>query len=167
MTSRFSLTIVVLILLTGICHGQEFKFGGLTGITASKIFFNNKPADFYEEINPLISSNINAFAAYKSEGFWGVSVEPGFIQKGYKTIITSGFIQGDAKIRLNYIQIPILAELYASEKLYFSLGPEFAYLLNAKYNMEGKVDITDIYENRFEVSGLVGINYNIYKNFKI
>ncbi|WP_321368305.1 porin family protein [uncultured Draconibacterium sp.] len=164
---KFSLLIMLLFVLPITNNAQDFKFGGLTGITASKIYFNNKPSDFYEETDALTAFNINAFAKYKSASFWGVAIEPGFIQKGYRTNITWGFIQGSAKVRLNYIQLPILAELYLSDKLYFSLGPELAYLLNAKYNMEGKTDITDIYDNRFELSGLIGVNYNIYKNFDI
>lgn len=164
---RFSLLIMLLILLPGVNNAQEFKFGGLSGITASKIFVNNNSFDLYEEIDPLISFNINAYIAYKSKKFWNIAIEPGFIQKGYNTSVNTDYIQGDAKIRLNYIQLPLLAELYISNKLYFSLGPEFAYMLNAKYKVLKKRDITDIYDNRFEISGLIGINYNIYKNFDI
>ena len=170
MTFKYFLLLVsLLIFMSGVTIAQELQFGGLTGISASKAFSKNSSPEIYEtdDINPRVSFNVNAFVAYKTSERWGVSVEPGFIQKGFSLPVETGTTQGDAKIRLNYIQLPVLAEFYATQKLYFSVGPEFAYLLNARYKMQEKTDITDIYDNRFEVSGLAGVNYNIYQNFDI
>ena len=166
----FPYILILLFILPGLTKAQELKFGGISGVMVSKAFFKNSSAtDLYEtdDIDSRVSFNVNAFVAYKNSERWGISVEPGFIQKGFSLPVENGTIQGDAKIRLNYIQLPVLAEFYATKKLYFSVGPEFAYLLNAKYKMQEKTDITDIYDNRFEVSGLAGVNYNIYKNFDI
>ena len=153
------------ILLSLKASAQEFKFGASTGSTFANATLTDKPEDFNNEriYYPQAFFNLNGYVGYKSKSFWGVSLEPGFIQKGGKT-------KGDynSKIKQNYFQLPILADLYVGEKFYLSIGPEIAYMINAKVKSDiDKSDITDIYDNRLELSALIGVNYNIYKNFDI
>lgn len=43
----------------------------------------------------------------------------------------------------NYLNIPIMAQVYATEGLYFEAGPQIGFLLSAKYKVEGSSTSTD------------------------
>jgi len=67
-------------------------------------------------------------------------------------------------MKLNYLQLPILADFYFTDKFFVSAGPEFAYMISSQKNVPpiatGFIDFT---ENAFEISGLIGLNYSISK----
>ncbi len=74
----------------------------------------------------------------------------------------------NVNITLMYLQLPLLVDLYITKKLFVSIGPEFAYLINAKAKSKDQsADIKDWYENTFELSGMIGVNYNIFERFDI
>ena len=108
--------------------------------------------------NPMKSYNLNCFISYKSKSFWGLSVEPGFMQKG-------GFcgVNNSCRWELNYLQIPVLADIYIFHRFFLSVGPEFSYMTSAKavsdYQGHNQTDdIYSIYNKKFELSGFIGIN---------
>ena len=73
-----------------------------------------------------------------------------------------------SQLRLNYIQLPLLAEFYITKKLFLSVGPEFAYLMSAKVNNDGnKTDVSNGYNPKFEISGMAAINYAIFPRVDI
>jgi hypothetical protein len=167
MKTKHILTIFGLILTSILnINAQDFKFGLVTGfdITDARLSEKLDINGDYNGYDPMISFNVNGYIGYKSAGFWGLSVEPGFIQKGGIQTYS------DVKVRfqLNYIQMPILADIYISDKLFVSVGPELGYMINAKAKSKDySNDITDIYDKRFELSGLIGVNYSIIKNVDI
>ena len=71
-------------------------------------------------------------------------------------------------IPLNYIQLPILANIYFTDKFFISIGPEFAYLISNEENeLVDRGAFSPFEENAFEVSGLVGVNYSIAKRIDL
>lgn len=160
----------LIIFSESILHAQNFKFGLLTGFDIANARLTNKP-DIEGDLRiyyPMISFNANGYIGFRSARFWGLSVEPGFIQKGGVQLMNKEDKKDDLKFKLNYIQIPILADFYLTNKLFISIGPELAYMLNAKVkSKDNSNDISDIYDNDFEISGLIGINYNIIKKLDI
>lgn len=158
-------TILLLTLLSiGQCiYAQHFKFGLQAGLDITKSYLIDLPEEITENltISPMISYNINGYIAYKGNSFLGLSIEPGFIKKGRN--------QNDGvKYHFNYIQLPILAEIYLTDKLFLSVGPELGYLINVKVKSEDAPDYkNDLYDKKFELSGLIGINYSIIENFDI
>lgn len=157
--------ILYLLLFTGHrLYSQEFKIGFLAGMDVSKIYFRDLPGESSGYIiKPMLSYNLNAYFAYKSKGIFGASVEPGFIQKGY----TQKLQAGNVSCHLNYLQMPFLADLWFTDKLYFSIGPEIAYLLSAKLKTQSdRGDISDLYSKyKVEISAISGLNYSINSNF--
>ena len=154
-----------LLLYSGLnLFSQEFKFGFLAGFDVAKSYLaNNIPENTANsDYHPMISYNVNGYIGYKSKGIWGLSVEPGFIQKGYSI----KFQNHNVRFQLNYLQMPVLADIYFTDKIFLSVGPELAYLLNAKIKtVSDKGDISDIYDRKFELSGIAGINYKITGKF--
>jgi hypothetical protein len=66
--------------------------------------------EFYDRyFYPMITFNVNGYAGYKSAGFWGLSVEPGFIQKGGNRDPSLKSEEDNyVRYQLNYIQVPFL-----------------------------------------------------------
>ena len=164
------LTLIVLVIFSGMSlKAQDFKFGLVAGFDVANSRITNKPDSVSDSraYYSMISFNVNGYIGFKSASFWGLSIEPGFIQKG-------GIIQykdnrdKDVRVQSNYIQLPVLLDLNLTDKLFISIGPEFAYMINTKGKSKDlSVDITDLYDNEFEISGLIGINYNIIKNIDL
>ena len=160
-----------LILFSGLSlKAQDIKFGVLAGLDVAKAHMTNIP-DIAKDATayyPMISFNINGYAGYKSAGFWGLSVEPGFIQKGGVVQYDKDSQDDDVRFQLFYAQLPILADFYITDKFFASIGPEFAYLINAKAkSKDHSNDIWSFYDNYFEISGLIGLNYNIIEKVDI
>src|SRR5665811_747062 len=115
----------------------------------------------------MYSFNINGSIEYKISKIWGIEAEPGFIRKG-GTVDGINRYHSTIKMRLNYIQLPILANLYITKKFFVSIGPEFAYMINSQGNLpDNGTGFDDFKENAFEISGLMGLNYSIYKEVDI
>jgi hypothetical protein len=156
--------IALLVITDTMAITQEFQFGFVSGLNIANARLIHKPAiDGQPVFYPMVSYNVNGHIGFKITGFWGILAEPGYIQKG-------GVQKYDKDIRfqMNYLQLPLLANFYFGEKFFISLGPEFAYLMNVKAKSKDySYDISDMYDNDFEISGNFRINYNVHKHFDI
>ncbi|MDD2632634.1 MAG: porin family protein [Bacteroidales bacterium] len=149
-------------------QAQEFNFGLSAGVDVTNVRLSNSCTYYSVQYDPMIAFNLNAFAAYRSAGFWGITAEPGFIRKGAVMSVAYNLEKHETHLRLNYIQLPVLADFYITKKLSLSVGPEFAYLLSAKVHYDGNnTDISDGYDPKFEVSGMAAINYTILPRIDI
>ena len=159
-------------------YPQEFKFGLIAGIDISypkRTNPNLTPRSYY---NHMITYNFNGYVAYKSKGFWGFSLEPGYIRKGGNKSSYTSFSSGiswpqfsnDFTIpyHLDYFQVPVLFDVYVTKKIFVSLGHEFAWLVDAtKEYTNGETVSLSEYNKDLELSGLIGLNYNIIKNLDV
>ncbi len=151
-------------------NAQSFKYGVLGGFDIVKAHMTNMPDKEYTSkfYDPMISYNVNGYFGYKSEGFWGISIEPGFIQKGGAQKFDKETKEDDVRVELNYIQIPVLFDVYLNSRFFFSIGPELAYMVNARAkSIDFNNDIRTSYTREFEISSLFGINLNVIKNIDI
>jgi hypothetical protein len=144
---------------------QNFEIGIKTGFGLADTHWTNIPdpetnSDFH---SPIFSFSANGVLSYKSAGFWGFTVEPGIVQKGW---IQKG-INSENKFKVNYIQLPILSDFHLSNKLSISIGPEVAYLLSSKYKSNYGTEKVNYIFNNFELSGVVGVTYKIVENFDV
>lgn len=139
-----------LFLFTGFrLNAQEFKYGFLVGYDITKISFTDMPDNQnYTKYYPMISFNVNGYIRYKCSGIVGLSLEPGFIRKG--SMIKLPFQEGKISHQRQYLQMPVLVDLYFTNQLFLSVGPEIAYMLNNEPSI-----------NHFELSGIIGLNYKI------
>ena len=163
------LTCFLLLLISNL-KAQEFKYGLVGGLDVTNITFINSSNfdNFTNPYCPMISYNINGYLGYKSSGFWGISIEPGFIQKGglIQYVIQDNIF--DVRYQLYYLQIPIYLDLYVTKKMFISFGPEVSYMLG--YDSKPNVFSFDnlfFYDYDFELSGSIAFNYNFHKNFDI
>lgn len=151
-------------------NAQNLKYGFIIGLDVSNARMTNKPESernsrsFY----PILAFNVNGFLKYTSSTNWGLSAEPGFIQKGGRLKDDENYDGEDQIIRGTYIQLPIMFDLYFTDALYISVGPEISYLLNASLKSgEYSDNINSLYDNKFELSALIGVNYSITDHLDI
>jgi len=135
-------------------NAQKIMYGISTGFNVV-----NRNYSDYDVSSPIISCNANAYIGYKSQGYWGLSIEPGFIRKG----CNFHYAPYRFKIRDSYLQMPILVNIYFTDKLFLSAGTEIAYYTQ----FLGTYDDLLSYRKKLELSGLIGINYNISKKIDI
>ena len=167
-TKLLSILIGLILVTLEKSNGQNFQYCILGGFDIVNI--HQKPWPPHEVIPPyrsMKSYNVNCFISYKSQGIWGFSVEPGFIQKG-----GANGVNNCCRWELNYLQIPFLADIYILHKLFLSIVPEFSYLtsanaINVYPGHTHTSDMSSIYKYKSELSGLIGINYMINKRFEI
>ncbi len=81
----------------------------------------------------------------------GIQTEVLFTSKGYKNTYATNSIETEERLRLNYLDIPVLLHLQVSG-LFFELGPQVSFLLKGKHIVEvskgnttttNKSDVTD------------------------
>lgn len=156
-------------------QAQKINYGFLAGYDLSYPYVG-----WYEEYGtklfcPMNSFNVNGFVEYRLSETWGIAAEPGYIRKGGvfkdKEDISDS---SDHQLRLDYIQLPILANVYFSDRFFISFGPEFAYLINKDAGFPSLEEqhsayykFTPFEESAFEISILMGVNYSITKNIDL
>ena len=159
-------TTIGLILLALILKAQSLELGLKTGVGIANTHITNLPeTENHSDIfSPILSYSFNGTISYRSKGLLGVTVEPGIIQKGWYSFKGN---DNENKFIIQYFQLPFLSDFYVSDKLFFSIGPELNYLLNAKNKSNyGTEKITEL-NRKFELAGLIGCAYKIHNNLDI
>lgn len=140
---------------------QQFFFGASVGgnLTAINLVQNKSSSFELNKYEPLISPGANLFLSYKTKSLLGFTIEPGYIQKG-------GIQKYDPTFKVtelfNYINIPLSVDVYATDKLFFSIGPELNFLVNAKAKSGDNInDNSQYYDQKFDLAGMVSISYGI------
>lgn len=195
MSLRKIIVVLILILITHFTiNAQDFEYGIEGGLGVSAIHMSDVPKgiSYTRMYTPIPIYSINAFISYKSKNFWGLSVEPGIIQKGGIQLFDSRnskhqIIHNNVFVVMHYIQLPILVNAYLGKRFYFLVGPELAYRLSESTGTTNTLNNTDMsvtaYESlgnnvvadnilpdekrRFEISGVLGINYCVNKKFDL
>lgn len=146
------LIILIIFFNSTLNFAQEFNFGLERGYNLSVFRYENIKFDNFKNIKPVYTGNTNIFLSYKTKSLIGYSLELGVIQKGAKI---------NSKYKLYYIQMPTTFDFYFSKKVSLSLGSEFSYMFFG-LNKRGFVNyqnISSVYKNDIEISGLAGINF--------
>ena len=129
----------------------DFTWGAKVGFNATNITNCDK--------NKL-SLHLGAFAEKRYSDLLGASAELIYSRQGARDK------DGDwkYKLRVNYLNIPILAKFFVWEGLSVDVGPQFGFALNAKQKAKGngntaKVKIKDF--NVFDFSIPIGVTYRV------
>lgn len=140
---------------------NRFRPGLKAGIATSQVHGDTYTG--FDKFGFVGGATLNA----KINEKWSAQFEILFVQKGSKFV--GNVSKGDTRyylMQLNYIEVPILFH-YQHKKFIFEIGPGIGYLISSnEYDQNGEV-INGIPFYSTEVSGSIGINYQIYKNFGI
>ena len=160
--------IAIILLLPSFVSAQTIKFGVLAGVNVSDMHLAQKPNIQQVDIKflPVCTVNINGYLGFKSKSFWGLAIEPGFIQKASIYSFMDGTKADDSKIQLNCLQVPLILDLFLSKNFSFSIGPEFSYAISSKYQISIMGHKPPELNNN-ELSGIIGLTYSIFKKLDI
>jgi Outer membrane protein beta-barrel domain len=146
-------------------YAQKFHFGILAGINMSNIHITQNTTSFFKNpvYKPISFFSLNGFLSLRTNTNWGISIEPGFIQKGANRGYITMYDPFEEKITFSYIQLPVLYDLYFTKKISLSIGPEFSYLVKSQEKNSDRTINTYDQRKKIEIAGIVGLDYNVFK----
>ncbi len=124
---------------------SDAEFGVKGGVN-----FSNLYTEDVDDNNVLTSFNAGFYAKLPLAA--GLSIQPELLysRKGAELVYDNAFVEGTAKFKLNYIEVPVLLRLNLTDNINIHAGPYFAYLIDAQVKNEtesGTFDFEDNYNN--------------------
>lgn len=151
-------------------QAKQVHFGFSTSLIVSNARIANK-IDIYRDYRvfyPLYGFNLEGFAEYKLSNRWRIQSGLGYLKKGGIVRFGVNHYTNIIDMKLDYLQMPLLANYYITDRFFVSMGFELAYLISSEnklpYPGTGLVQFRD---NAFEISGLAGVNYWISKKLGV
>lgn len=150
---------IIALVVVGSAHAQ-------TEITVGpKVGWNITNISNVSDSKNKMSINVGGFAEFKFNDYFALQPELIYSRQGYR--LKDGGVK--TKVRVNYLNIPILAKLYVLDGLSVDLGPQLGFALNAK--TKAKHDGTTVKHkltnfNTCDVSFAVGLSYE-YELFMV
>ena len=171
-----TILLIAVVLAAGVVSGQKtFTFGPKVGINIADLYASS--AENTRDLNGTKPSLIvGAFAEYRAAKWFAVSLDVLYSRQGSSAEITQGALGSEHKLkfnnRLNYLNIPILANFYVTNGLALKAGIQPGFLLSGKYR--AKVDggswnteDTKHYFKSTDFSIPVGISYTFEQGLVI
>lgn len=155
---------VILFGLTFSLHGQVFKGAVIAGFNLSQVD-GDEVYGFKK-----FGANVGASAIIPFTDHWEVSIETLFSQKGsYQGPQRDDSLSGEYRLRLNYLEIPVLVHYNDKNRMMFGLGFSYGRLTSVEEFEHGqKVETTTINEpyDRNDYNGIADIRFRIYQRLK-
>lgn len=137
---------------------SQASFGLKGGLNLANLTNNDGEADMKASVYA------GGFMEFRINDFFAISPELIYSRQGFH-MEESGT---KMNLRLNYLNLPILAKFYVTERLSVDVGPQVGCLLNTKLWMKSggetaTVDPNDYWEldeNSLDVSFAIGLTYN-------
>lgn len=144
-----ALTIIVFItatiFLTGSLFAQNSKFGIKGGLNLSSLSIDNA-----DENNILPGFNAGVWSRFMLSDAFAFQPELLYSGKGVKTVYNKEFLgvdlaDGETKLNLNYLEIPLHFAYYLANDFNFHAGPYVGILMNASVATQAEVlDFIDV-----------------------
>ena len=154
---------VVLVFTFGFVNAQEkedMSFGAKGGLNISSI--TNADQDGVNS-NSLVGFHIGFFGEFMISDEFAIQPELLYSTQGVKLEFEGD--KGDLK--LDYINIPVMAKYYVADAFSLELGPQIGFLVSAKAKSGGdSVDVKDDTKS-IDVSLGFGANYNFAEKFML
>lgn len=158
--------IVILWMMIGLFATAEaqndFSFGPKMGLNLTNI--SNSDG------NNKASIHLGAFANARLTDLLGMQVELMYSRQGVADKFHMNGEKVKVKARVNYLNIPVLAQLHVYKGLYAEVGPQFGFALNARQKIKSgstvvKEKIDDL--NVFDLSWALGVSYELDMGFVV
>lgn len=118
-------------------NAQEMKFGAKVGVNFASI-----TGDMTEDLSGLTGFHIGGYVDIPVSEKFSVQPELQFSTQGAEENFEDEFEKEEGKIKLNYLNIPVMAKFKVAEGFSVQAGPQIGFLLSAKneYSFTDKVD---------------------------
>ena len=151
---------LIALILSGVSllgFGQDIQFGLKAGATLG--YFDNEGKE-YDYGDPKLGFTLGGIGRFKVSDDFFIKSELGFSQ------ITTGLESSEYYIRVNRIDLMLLAGYRVSEKFDIEIGPEVNYLISAPYKSRLSSGNFD-FEKNINLGISVGSNFRINDHFGI
>jgi hypothetical protein len=152
------LIVIVFLLIPLFVSAQRFKGGILMGMNVSQIDGDNFPG--YNKAG-LVGG---AFVITEFKEKWGAQMEIRYAAKGSAAPKYYSYVR---KYRLQYIEVPLLAQYEPVNKLKTQFGLTFGYLFNAAQSDGDGYEKFEEIPSRGEIAVSAGICYALTKHLDI
>ena len=151
--------IILIVFSSQIIFSQGFSGGLLGGLIVSQV-----DGDAYDGYRKF-GIQAGAYSSYSFNDKWGFTMEFKYIQKGSsKTDKKDPY--SDFKIKLNYIDIPVLLNYNYNEKLIFGTGLSYGLLVNAEVqDGAGVVPEEYLSYHDYDINAIIQVKYFLNEYF--
>lgn len=120
MKNTFYLTLALLLCL-GSLHAQDFQFGAKAGVN-----FANVTGDDVEDASSRTGFHLGAVAHIGISDRFGIQPELIYSQQGSKDD------EFDVTLKIDYLNLPVLADITVAEGFSLQVGPQFGFNINSE-----------------------------------
>jgi len=136
-------------------NAQSTRFGVKGGLNISNF------TGYDEDVKSLAGFHVGGFAEIKvSKKF---AIQPEFLFSTQGTTIEGYDGNSNNNVKLNYLNIPVLAKYYITDAFSVEAGPQIGFLLSAKSRGE---DIKDLFKTS-DFGLNLGLGYDFMEDFSI
>ncbi|OYX84917.1 MAG: hypothetical protein B7Y83_06565 [Flavobacteriales bacterium 32-34-25] len=130
--------------------------------------FTNLYTEDVDDNNILTSFNAGLFFNLPVSSAVSVQPEINFSRKGSELVYDNAFATGTTKLKLNYLEMPVLLKLNVTENLNLHFGPYLAYLIDGQatnetdggtFNFEENIDNDDLNKWDYGLAAGVGLDF--------
>lgn len=130
--------------------------------------FTNLYTEDVDDNNVLTSFNAGLFANFPVSNSVSLQPELLYSRKGSELVYDNVFASGTTKLKLNYLELPVLLKLNVTPNFNIHLGPYVAYLLDGKatnetdsgsFDFEENIDNDDLNKWDYGLSAGVGFDF--------
>ncbi|KRD07297.1 hypothetical protein ASE21_17525 [Flavobacterium sp. Root901] len=144
----------IAILAFGFANAQQTRFGVKGGLNITNFSGDN-------DSNALVGFQLGGFAEIKVIERLSIQPELLFSTQGAK--FDRNGSNNDLDLKLNYINIPVLAKFYITKQFTVEAGPQIGFLVSAKSDGD---DVKDFYKST-DLGFNFGAGYNFTDNFSV
>jgi hypothetical protein len=108
---------------------SKIKFGAKAGLNISSASVKRA---YNTDISPLVGIHVGGFANFKFNKKWAVQSELLYSTQGFKEYDNDGGYIYDEKLKLTYINLPLLLQYQLASKFHVEAGPQVDFLLSGK-----------------------------------
>jgi hypothetical protein len=148
----------------GMLQAQEnvtTEFGIKGGLNMSNLY-----TDDADDENVLFGFNAGVYATLPVSDFVAIQPELLFTTRGSELEYNNALIEGNAKFKLNYIELPLLVRVNLTKNFNIHAGGYASYLVSSKVTGDGSFNFEEEFDtdnfNKFD-AGLaagVGVDFN-------
>lgn len=139
------------------------RLGLKGGVNLSNLY-----TDDADKQKALLGFNAGLFAKLPISKLIAIQPELYFITKGAEVTYNNPFVQGAAKFRYNYLEMPILVVVNVNENFNIHAGPYAAFMLSGDVKNQNSTSLFDFEKNintddynRFDVGLTAGVGIDI------
>ncbi|MES2241092.1 MAG: porin family protein [Bacteroidota bacterium] len=129
--------------------------------------FTNLYTEDVDDNNILTSFNAGLYANLPVSSAVSIQPEINFSRKGSELVYDNAFATGTTRLKLNYLEMPVLLKLNVTPNFNVHLGPYVAYLIDGKatnesdsgFNFEDNINNDDLNKWDYGLSAGAGFDF--------